>query len=702
MNHTHTDDYWLKKAKKYIVEHNAFHDVSDIRCGEHGDSAYISANVSIGLPSKFIEKGVTDIGVRHSEKVTFIFHESFPLVAPALILRDDFPRVFPHINPSLTRVSPCIYEGNLSELLQQSEWMNGILNQLVDWLEKAASNDLLNYDQGWEPMRNDDFQGVITYNIDHVLSKYGSENTSVLERRMNYENRNNIIIAGSLCNPKQPKNAQAVYLLTDDVIDSYISNSINTLQDLYEYAESIGISAIRKSLEISDKNNIDDDILFVVLSVKRPVNLIGSVHNIEFLNFVINKTAIRRKKSRKLKRVLPECKVDTLTHISERSTMLLKRLSGTQTKISESGYIALVGCGSLGSKVGMHLVRNGNSPLLCIDKNIFLPHNNARHALTSIMANNKAELLSLEMFSASGILPKVEGVSALNVDYSDSRIIIDTTASLSVRHFFMNHPEFPPVVSGGLYDGGQSGLLLIESKTKSTVLTQLWAHLYQLSLYRTDLKKMLYSNNQDNAQIGQSCSSQTMILDDSRISKFASTMSEIVQELVENDMPEEGAIYLINASVDHSITTESIAIPAFIPIQSKRDAEWEIVVSREAQQQMLTLLKAKAPLETGGVLLGTVFLFARKVVVTGMLPAPPDSLEERHLFVLGTEGLEQEIKQVEKNTNGKVTYLGTWHSHPGGGGASQTDTNTFKKLLFVRNYEPTICLIVTRDQMIVV
>ena len=133
-----------------------------------------------------------------------------------------------------------------------------------------------------------------------------------------------------------------------------------------------------------------------------------------------------------------------------------------------------------------------------------------------------------------------------------------------------------------------------------------------------------------------------------------------------------------------------------------RNAMEDFHTKHLSDEQMKELMIEKAPCETGGVLLGTVFLYTKKVVITGLLPAPPDSIEKPTLFILGTEGLEKSIKNVEKKTNGKLTYLGTWHSHPYGGKVSQTDNNTYKKLLFVRNYEPTICLIVTQDEIILV
>lgn len=139
------DKFWLEKARQYILDHNAFEDVSEIDFIETPKSASIFATVTIGLPSKFIKLGKTRSWSKKTKKlkIRFIFTEQFPLEAPKILLRDDLPRCFPHINPSDTDVNPCIYEGNLSELLQQSEWMNGILNQLVDWLEKAASNDFV-------------------------------------------------------------------------------------------------------------------------------------------------------------------------------------------------------------------------------------------------------------------------------------------------------------------------------------------------------------------------------------------------------------------------------------------------------------------------------------------------------------------------------------------------------------------------------
>ena len=440
--------------------------------------------------------------------------------------------------------------------------------------------------------------------------------------------------------------------------------------------------------------------LFVVLAVRRPINLIGSEIKIEFLNFVIKKSSHRTKKRRELKRLLPECKVDMLSHVSDRSPSLLRRLSGIKINSNGTKSIALVGCGSLGSKIGIHLARNGNGPFLCVDHDVFMPHNNARHALTLTWAQNKAELLSLSIKSISKVITQAVTESAINVDYTNSRIIIDSTASLSVRNFLMNKKDLPPVISCGLYGHGRYGLMLIENKINR--LTDIWANLYYQSLTNDSLRSVLFSLDEKNVQIGQSCSSQTMVVDDARISLIAATMSLKIQNIIENGLPEKGEVLFINYNDNYTLKTEIITSLGCKVVQSIKKHDWQVLLSDSVHEQMKEIMLMKIPNETGGVLIGTVFLYAKTIVITGILPAPPDSIENRNLFVLGTEGLEKRIKELEKKTNGKVTYLGTWHSHPQGGSASPKDKNTNNKLLFVRNYEPTVCLIITQNEVLLV
>jgi len=697
------DNFWIEKALKYITEHNAFDDVSEIKIDGSDSIARISARVTVNLPSRFIKVGITEIGVKEKEDVCFLFSSSFPLKAPTIQLRDDFPRGFPHINPSEKRVLPCIYEGDLSELLQQSGWMNEILNQLVDWLEKAASNDLLNYEQGWEPMRNDRIEGFIRYDIDEVLSAFKKEKASTLIRETKYIRKHGFIIAGAISKSDYVNKAQLVIFSSPKVIDNYVPNNIANLGQLYDYANSIGLNGLKDAIKEIDIGNIDDDKLFVVFAIKRPVNIIGTASDIEFLNFIISKKPNHRKnKGKEKKRTLPDCKVGMLSHVSPQSPALLQRISGIRVNKDETRPIALLGCGSMGSKIGIHLARNGNGPFRCIDNDIFMPHNNARHALTFTYTENKAELLSLSIITIGRVPAESFKENAFNVDYSNSRMIIDTTASLSVRNFLMSKPDLPPVISCGLYMKGRCGLLLIENKDITSRLTAIWAFLYYRSLSDTEIRSILYSRNLDDVLIGQSCSSQTLVVDDARISLMAATMGLRIQGVLEDGLPDNSEVLISEYDDSYSLKSRTYAVPGFIKLESNKERDWDVHISGPVIDKMRELMHEKEPNETGGALLGSVFLYPKVIVITGLIKAPPDSIEAPALFVMGTEGLEQEIKKTERMTKGKVTYLGTWHSHPYGGGPSSTDNGTFRKLLFVRNYEPTVCLIVTNEEVILV
>src|SRR3990172_8099641 len=467
-NLTHMDEFWIEKALKYIREHRAFNNVPVIQHGKD-DESIISAELSVGLPARFIDVGRTEIGVCSVEPVSFVFDKDFPLKAPKIVLRDDFPRCFPHINPSEIKVIPCIYEGDLSELLQQNEWMNGILNQLVVWMEKAASGSLINYAQGWEPMRNDKPAGFIVYDVFELFDFFKNAETG--SKGIHYGEHNGLIFTDDLGVLKEKRKSTLILCrsLKGITFNKYIPNTILQLSDLYNYAQEVGIPDLKSKIEIYDKDKLDEDKLFITIAIKRPCNLIGSDTNIELLNFVVYKSRPRKRK----KRTLPDCKVGMLSHINKTSPQLLKKMSGSKQRLDYTQNIAILGCGSLGSKIGLHLARNGNGPFLCIDNDIFLPHNNARHGLSFALPLNKAELLAKSIYLISFFDARPLKDSALQVDFSECRTIIDSTASLSVRSYLMSNKHLPPIVSCGLYGSGKLGVMFIEGKGRRTRLDDL-------------------------------------------------------------------------------------------------------------------------------------------------------------------------------------------------------------------------------------
>ena len=157
-------------AYKIIKAHSATTKVNLPQPYENG-GFLIRFKMEVSLPSRCRKQGVTETGVRLIEPIKFFFPPSYPFYAPIIYLRKDFNSKLPHINPLINvdiveGITPCIYEGSLNELLlRDADGLTDIINHLSEWLGKAAINDLIDFKQGWEPIRRDFNSGWIVYDL---------------------------------------------------------------------------------------------------------------------------------------------------------------------------------------------------------------------------------------------------------------------------------------------------------------------------------------------------------------------------------------------------------------------------------------------------------------------------------------------------------------------------------------------------------
>ena len=130
---------FLLRALALVSVHPAVSHVGAPLLNEANGVTALDVTFEVNLPSEWRRRGESPSGVRLKEVVRFDFPSDFPMRPPELALRSDFNRNLPHMQPWLLngRPVPCIYDGDLAELLQQ-EGMAGILNQTAVWLERAA------------------------------------------------------------------------------------------------------------------------------------------------------------------------------------------------------------------------------------------------------------------------------------------------------------------------------------------------------------------------------------------------------------------------------------------------------------------------------------------------------------------------------------------------------------------------------------
>lgn len=89
----------------------------------------------------------------------------------------------------------------------------------------------------------------------------------------------------------------------------------------------------------------------------------------------------------------------------------------------------------------------------------------------------------------------------------------------------------------------------------------------------------------------------------------------------------------------------------------------------------------KAPLETGGVLLG-YWVTPQEVVITRCIGPGPNAVRRRASYHPDYDYQEAEIEHAFRVSDGADSYLGDWHTHPGAKTAhlSWKDKRTIRRI----------------------
>ena len=130
-------------------------------------------------------------------------------------------------------------------------------------------------------------------------------------------------------------------------------------------------------------------------------------------------------------------------------------------------------------------------------------------------------------------------------------------------------------------------------------------------------------------------------------------------------------------------------------MRTKGKNHWEIRILDQVLHQIEKEAGEYGKIETGGVLIGRISLTRRCVTVSRVIEAPSDSKRSENLFVLGTCGLKMKVREICNKSVGYLNYVGTWHSHPNGGGPSVMDKNSLDRMKKLRFGAPAISLIWT-------
>lgn len=711
----------------------------------------IKFDMKVSLPSRANTRGISETGVRAQEPVTLLFPPTYPFHAPIILLRSDFNKSLPHLNPIFTLdeedyVLPCVYDGPLSELLhQEGDGLSEIMNQLSDWLGKAAINDLINPRQGWEPIRRDDTFGWMVYDLSGLRKLVQNrEGALVFPCRFWKERcrqKDSFFIFG--IDPDTPQDitpwliknsfyAQKgpgitlysslmifVWSNSEAVIDQYLPEDIQNLHQLYQRAEDYGCYDPLHSTLINigwaykeASLNISRFPLFVILCARRPYALIGDTSPLELIPYVIECQVVDERSPflEEAIQVRKDSPVLPLGHRHPVNSGLLRRMSGGKEDMN-NGHIIHIGCGSIGSKIAIHLARSGHGPFKLIDKSAFSPHNVARHALIpipEIPGQPKASLLAHEIkllnLEAEPINDDIIELckhpdNKITIFPDDSRLIIESTGSMAVREMLASLPpkKLPGrLLHGALYEQGKVAILALEGSRRNPNVNDLVIRFWDERIDNPELNSKFISSDGtlSRQETGLGCGSYTMVLPDSRISLFTAGMAERARQILENGSSQNGELW-IGMLDEHEIGViwRIINVGQTTVLKARAQNHWEIRILKEALHLMSQDIKTWGEVETGGVLIGRISLSRRCFTVSRVIEAPPDSYRSKNSFILGIQGLRKKVKEICDKSGGILNYVGTWHSHPKGGETSLIDKASIGGMRRLRFGAPAIGLI---------
>ena len=687
--------------------------------------AAIDFDLQVEMPPAWAAVGQSPTGVRLIERVTLHFDGRFPGAPPHFRLRADFPRTFPHLQPGSadTAPRPCLVAGSESNLYW-SQGLPGMLRQLSAWLLNAARGTLNADPVSWEPARRDSLDDVAIVDLEkvrqlpaaHVPLAYLA--TEYVAYDVNGEFLGYRIFVRGSCVPDDAfwrglrqddstgftqGNSLAVVLSPrlasgqKKVIDEYAPDVVSDLPSLRQTLQNWGcLKPFDDFLQVAKTRAAGVKAgrlksalpILVVVNVARPRALAGSRSTVESFGYIVR---------------LAETGVISTDKGAVRYAGLLEDVSpgllrrfNQEPEGQDTRRWGLVGAGSLGSKIALHLARAGRAPSIIVDDAMIDSHNFARHSTlpppellrdlmiprmkswevgAQIEALAQQTTKSIQTIEAILRVPKkLEGLRT-----KSDWLLLNTTASPLVRQVLIEAgPGLGRIAEASLFGEGRIGYFGIEGPGRNPDTGDLFVSM--LSQVEADpaLARQLVSpeSRLRTIQTGVGCGSETMAATDADISVVAALIAGDLLRLHRQDLPASGSVAVGLRSEDElSIQWQRTSVAPFtrVELQSRSTDVWKLHLSSEARSKIEADVERYPNVETGGVIWGCVDEALGVIYVLDIIDAPPDSERGPTFFRLGKQGLREALTRRTRLSHGHFHEVGTWHSHLQPSGPSKTD-----------------------------
>ncbi|MGK7866329.1 Mov34/MPN/PAD-1 family protein [Falsiroseomonas sp. E2-1-a20] len=376
---------------------------------------------------------------------------------------------------------------------------------------------------------------------------------------------------------------------------------------------------------------------------------------------------------------LDEIKIDSLPVHAEFDRALASECAGLGDP--DVRRVALIGAGAIGSHLAMALAREGRFSWTILDTDHLLPHNLARHTLgRRWLGAHKAEALANEVRMLLGEQDAARAVDCnalapagsgpdLEARIANEEVIIDASASVAVARRLADGQGRARRVSVFLNPTGTAAVMLSEDAARTVRLDALEAQYYRVLLRDGALRSHLVPPPGGLRYTG-ACRHVSARIPETNVMALSALTARGLATTLDND----GAritVWTMDADGGVSVVKHAPRTPHQVAF-----GEWKVSYDDGILERMKDLRKAALPSETGGALVGIVDTERQSIIVVDALDPPSDSVGTPGMFERGISGLLDRLREIQAITRDQVRYIGEWHSHPIGHGASPSSVDT--------------------------
>lgn len=629
--------------------------------------------------------------------------------------RCDFPRDIGHINPTPAGqpASLCLARAGLQPVYDRFG-VDGIVDRLVSWLHDATTGQLMA--DGWEPVPVGDGQNVGTGFLDvgffqemafragvgsgrrYGVARVVGSHVEFLSSVVDLDDESQVNEARKRIRPPTATDHLAdkyipwVFVWTNraDPVSRQLFGVWNTYGEIEAGLKGLGLdsdlptgimTAVQHFAMVDERPTAP---VGLVLGVWRPIpipeSLFGMADSRDARRLEIRAFQLSCDKHRLA--IDQAVEAQQLLGFQRANREMLAFVSGTDSQ----GSVAVFGYGALGSAIGDLLLRAGVPRVAAFDSDYLAPHNLARHSAT---ANHQFHpkvdqfrALAQDLtFSGTDIACStvVCDVTTLSNDRlrevaREYPLILDATASEHVRRYLAvaDLRDTAQLMRAEIFHRGRLGVLFVAGPENNPSPIDLYYALCMASLDEKAVETWLREEQaegtaSDEMVLGMGCASPTTVMPKYKVVQHASAfMPRILAGIA-------GAIepgIAINPTDATGAPLGARWLPYVGPamvLEPDEAPDWQVRIAPRASSALTESRERNGDIETGGYLYGGFDFALKRIYVVAASDLPPGSDQRADGITLGPAGRTRLERNILRRTAGKLTLVGTWHSHPRSG-----------------------------------